>query len=53
MLTGHCGPNAFKALKAAGIKTVNNIQGTVKDAVAAFNNGDITYADSANVDGHW
>ncbi len=53
LLTGHCGPNAFKTVNAAGIKVVNDIEGTVIDAVKVFNNGDFTYADDANVDGHW
>ncbi|GAB6094647.1 NifB/NifX family molybdenum-iron cluster-binding protein [Desulfatiferula olefinivorans] len=53
LLTGHCGPNAFKALDAAGVKVANDAQGTVRDVVAAFNEGRFTYATEADVDGHW
>ena len=53
LLTGYCGPNAFKTLQAAKIKVVNDVTGTVEEAVAAFNEGNVTYADTANVDPHW
>ena len=53
LLTGYCGPNAFKTLKAAGIRVVNDVSGTVKEAVDAFSEGNIAYAESANADAHW
>ncbi len=53
LLTGFCGPNAFKALNAANIKVANDATGTVKDAVNAFNEGKVSFADAANVEGHW
>ena len=53
LLTGHCGPNAFTTLKAAGVKVVNDMDGMVLDAVTAFKNGCFSYAEDANVDGHW
>ena len=53
LLTGYCGPNAFKTLQAAGVKVVNDISGTVKDVVNAFNAQNAAYADNANVEAHW
>jgi predicted Fe-Mo cluster-binding NifX family protein len=53
LLTGFCGPNAFKTLKAARINVANDISGTVRDAVKSFNEGNVSFADAANVDGHW
>ncbi len=53
LMTGHCGPNAFKVADAAGIKVVNNISGTVEQALEKLLAGDVVYADAADVDGHW
>lgn len=53
LLTGYCGPNAFKTLDAGNIKVVNDCAGTIKEAVKAFNNGNFKFADNANVEGHW
>jgi len=53
LLTGYCGPNAFKAVSAAGIKVVNDVAGTVEEAVDAFLNKPVVYSDGANVEGHW
>lgn len=53
LLTGYCGPNAYKTLKAAGIRVVNDVSGKVKDAVEALKAGKVEYADGANVEAHW
>jgi predicted Fe-Mo cluster-binding NifX family protein len=53
LLTGHCGPNAFKTLQAASIKVANGAQGTVRETVQAFREGKFSFAESADVDGHW
>jgi predicted Fe-Mo cluster-binding NifX family protein len=53
LLTGHCGPNAFKTLQAGEIKVVNDVEGRVMDAVKTFNQGHYTFAEEPNVDGHW
>ncbi len=53
LLTGFCGPNAFKALDAAGIKVANDVTGTIREAVDFYKAGNCTYADAANTDGHW
>jgi predicted Fe-Mo cluster-binding NifX family protein len=53
LLTGFCGPNAFKTLEAAGVKVANDAKGSIKDVIQAFRDGKFTYAEDANVDGHW
>jgi predicted Fe-Mo cluster-binding NifX family protein len=53
LLTGYCGPNAYKTLQAAGIKVVNDVSGTVKDSVDALIEGKLAFADSANAEAHW
>ena len=51
LLTGYCGPNAFKTLSAAGVKVANDVTGTVGDAVIAYREGKVSFADGANVEG--
>ncbi|MCP4160397.1 MAG: dinitrogenase iron-molybdenum cofactor biosynthesis protein [Deltaproteobacteria bacterium] len=53
LLTGYCGPNAFKTLHTGGLKVVNDVNGSVKEAVLAFNDGIFTYSEGPNKDGHW
>lgn len=53
LLTGFCGPNAFKTLAAANIRVASDISGTVREAVAAFKEGKVSFSNSPNVDGHW
>lgn len=53
LLTGFCGPNAFTTLEAAQIKVVNDVEGTIKEAVENFNNNKYEFAESANAEGHW
>ena len=53
VLTGYCGPKAFATLQAAHIKVASDVAGTVKDALAAFNEGKLVFSDQPNADGHW
>ncbi|MFC1895138.1 NifB/NifX family molybdenum-iron cluster-binding protein [Thermodesulfobacteriota bacterium] len=53
LLTGFCGPNAFKALNAAKIGVANNANGSVRDAVTAFLDGKLPLSDKPNVEGQW
>jgi predicted Fe-Mo cluster-binding NifX family protein len=53
VLTGFCGPNAFKVLNTAGIKVVNDVSGSVLDAVVKFKNKGYSFAAEANVEGNW
>jgi len=53
LLTGFCGPNAFKVMKAANIGVANDASGTIREAVTAYLDGKLPLADNANVEGNW
>jgi len=53
LLTGYCGPNAFRTLGAAGIKVVQDAGGTVREAVQKFMEGSLAYSEEPNAEGHW
>lgn len=54
LLTGHCGPNAYRALRAAGIRVYTGlVEGTVREAVERFQAGLLHEAAGADVQPHW
>jgi predicted Fe-Mo cluster-binding NifX family protein len=53
VLTGNCGPKAFKVLGAAGVGVVLGVSGTAREAIQAFLAGQYKPAKAANVEGHW
>jgi predicted Fe-Mo cluster-binding NifX family protein len=53
LITGNCGPKAFRVLEQAGIKVITAAEGMVKDAVMQYKNGELKPARGANVEGHW
>ena len=53
VLTGNCGPNAFRVLSAAGIKVVTGVSGKIKDVIQDYNDGKYTASTQPNVPGHF
>ncbi len=53
IITGHCGPKAFKILSAADIKIYIGAKGSVKETIEKFKNNELEQALSADVEGHW
>jgi predicted Fe-Mo cluster-binding NifX family protein len=53
LITGHCGPKAFKVLQKAGVQIMTGARGTVADVIAQFNDGQLETASEADVEGHW
>jgi predicted Fe-Mo cluster-binding NifX family protein len=53
VITGNCGPKAFRVLQAAGIQVVTGAQGQIDDVVRRYNSGEFEAADAPNVEGHW
>jgi predicted Fe-Mo cluster-binding NifX family protein len=53
LVTGHCGPKAFKVLQAAGIKIMIGAKGRVLDVVNQYKNNELEPAQTSDVEGHW
>lgn len=53
VVSGHCGPKAFRVLTAAGIKVFNADSGTVAEALEQYRAGKLVEAGVADVEGHW
>ena len=53
ILTGNCGPKAFKVLQVAGVDVVVGVKGKIKDAIQDYLDGKYQPSKDANVEGHW
>jgi len=53
VLTGNCGPKAFRVLQTAGINVVVGVKGKIADAIQDYLDGKYDEATGANVEGHW
>lgn len=52
VLTGNCGPNAERTLRAANIALYTGVAGTVAEAVEQFKAGTLKEATGPSVDSH-
>ena len=53
VLTGNCGPKAFKVLEAAKIPVAVGLSGTVREVLRQYKENKVSYAQGPNVEGHW
>jgi predicted Fe-Mo cluster-binding NifX family protein len=53
LVSGHCGPKAFRVLAAAGVKVYTSDAPTVAAALEKFKAGELKEAEGADVQGHW
>ncbi len=53
LLSGHCGPKAFRVLATAGVKVGVGAEGTVAETIERFKRGEFRETDGADVEGHW
>ncbi len=53
VVTGNCGPNAFRTLTAAGLSVIVGASGTVKRAIEQVERGELSPSQGPNVQGHW
>lgn len=53
VLTGNCGPNAYQALSAAGVKVITGVAGSVREAIQGYKSGRLTVSSQPNVTAHF
>ncbi len=53
VLTGNCGPNAYRTLDAAGIRVIVGVGGAAGRAVEQFSADELSAASNPNVAGHF
>ncbi|HBM15544.1 MAG TPA: dinitrogenase iron-molybdenum cofactor biosynthesis protein [Lentisphaeria bacterium] len=53
IITGHCGPKAYKVLSLSAAKLYLKENGTVKEAIDDLIGGKLKAANNADVEGHW
>lgn len=53
LVTGHCGPKAFRVLSAAGVQIFTTDAPTVAEALAKLKASELAEAHSPDVEGHW
>ncbi len=53
LITGNCGPKAFKVLQNAGVKIITNTEGRIIDVISKYKKGELETANEPNVEGHW
>ncbi len=53
IITGHCGPKAFRVLSNSKVKLYLKENGTVKEAIDDLLDEKLKLASGADVEGHW
>ncbi|MBE0479570.1 MAG: NifB/NifX family molybdenum-iron cluster-binding protein [Dehalococcoidia bacterium] len=52
VLTGNCGPNAYRTLQAAGIEVITGVSGTVREAIEKYRTGGLQASSGPSVQAH-
>ncbi len=53
LLTGYCGPNAYRTVQAGGVKVVSDVSGTVEEVIVKLKQGELQCSTAPNTEGHW
>ena len=53
LISGHCGPKAFKVLTQANIKVYTCKDLSIKEAIEKLLAGELSQSEDADVEGHW
>ena len=52
VITGNCGPNAFRTLNAAGIQLITGALGTVESVIQEYKDGKLKPTNQSNAEPH-
>jgi len=52
VISGNCGPNAFRTIDAAGIKLITGAEGTVESVIQEYKKGNLKPTDQSNAEPH-
>jgi len=52
VLTGNCGPNAYRTLEAAGVEVITNVSGSVREAIKGYGEGRFKATSGPTVGAH-
>jgi predicted Fe-Mo cluster-binding NifX family protein len=53
VITGHCGPSAFRVLTMAGVHVLKTSAVTVARALELYRSGSLSEVESPDMRGHW
>lgn len=53
VLTGNCGPNAYRVLSAAGLQVITGVTGKIREAIKEYNAGSFKTIAQPNVSSHF
>lgn len=53
IITGHCGPKAFRILSGEGIQVYLGCEGTIRECLAKLQEGELQPAEGPDVEDHW
>jgi predicted Fe-Mo cluster-binding NifX family protein len=53
LISGHCGPKAFRVLSTGKVKIYVNASGTIQENLDRLRAGTLEEAANADVEGHW
>ncbi|OFZ23414.1 MAG: hypothetical protein A2202_05840 [Bdellovibrionales bacterium RIFOXYA1_FULL_36_14] len=53
LITGNCGPKAFRVLEVGGIKIFTAPNLKINDAIKMYQENKLTELTNSNVEGHW
>jgi predicted Fe-Mo cluster-binding NifX family protein len=52
VITGNCGPNAFRTINAAGVQLITGASGTVESVIQEYKKGNLKAVDQSNTGPH-